>query len=92
MELVDTTVGEDSFEGPRGWGSEEATQLLLNNLMHLTATFSTEYDHHIAALWKALAVSFPANFPAILNYLYALIVLSHDTLLPHVRVSSRLLV
>ncbi|KAJ1371157.1 Sax-2p [Parelaphostrongylus tenuis] len=29
IELVDPTIGEDSCEGPRGWGSEEATQLLL---------------------------------------------------------------
>ncbi|CAI4228998.1 unnamed protein product [Auanema sp. JU1783] len=85
LELVDPVAGEDACEGPRGWGSEEATQLLLNNLMYLTATLLVEHEHELAELWRALAVSFPANLPVILNYLYVITVLSHEALLPHTK-------
>uniref|UniRef100_A0A0K0DII0 MOR2-PAG1_N domain-containing protein n=1 Tax=Angiostrongylus cantonensis TaxID=6313 RepID=A0A0K0DII0_ANGCA len=84
IELVDPTVGEDSWEGPRGWGSEEATHLLLNNLMYLTVYLAPDHENEIAELWRALALSFPANLPVILNYLYIVTVLSCDTLLPYV--------
>ncbi|KAK6011234.1 hypothetical protein OSTOST_23692 [Ostertagia ostertagi] len=58
------------FSGPRGWGSEEATQLLLNNLMYLTICLAPDHEHELADLWRALALSYPANLPVILNYLY----------------------
>uniref|UniRef100_A0A1I7XAJ6 Ion_trans domain-containing protein n=1 Tax=Heterorhabditis bacteriophora TaxID=37862 RepID=A0A1I7XAJ6_HETBA len=71
--------------GPRGWGSEEATQLLLNNLMCLTVSLSVDHEKELAELWRALAVAFPANLPVILNYLYVVTVLSHEALLPHTK-------
>ncbi|VDL67086.1 unnamed protein product, partial [Nippostrongylus brasiliensis] len=83
IELVDPMAGEDACEGPRGWGSEEATQLLLNNLMYLTIFLAPDHEHELAELWRALALSFPANVPVILNYLYVVTVLSHEALLPY---------
>uniref|UniRef100_A0A0K0DLS1 MOR2-PAG1_C domain-containing protein n=1 Tax=Angiostrongylus cantonensis TaxID=6313 RepID=A0A0K0DLS1_ANGCA len=71
--------------GPRGWGSEEATHLLLNNLMYLTVYLAPDHENEIAELWRALALSFPANLPVILNYLYIVTVLSCDTLLPYAK-------
>ncbi|CAD6188446.1 unnamed protein product [Caenorhabditis auriculariae] len=82
LELVDPNVVDEALEGPRGWGSEEATQLVLNNLLHLTATFGADHEKELGELWKSLAVSFPANLPAILNYFYTVTLLSQDTLLP----------
>ncbi|WKX98706.1 hypothetical protein Q1695_013971 [Nippostrongylus brasiliensis] len=85
IELVDPMAGEDACEGPRGWGSEEATQLLLNNLMYLTIFLAPDHEHELAELWRALALSFPANVPVILNYLYVVTVLSHEALLPYAK-------
>ena len=73
-----------SNSGPRGWGSEEATQLLLNNLMHITVSLASDHERELAELWRALALSFPANLPVILNYIYVITVLSHEALLSYV--------
>uniref|UniRef100_A0A7I4YEW8 MOR2-PAG1_N domain-containing protein n=1 Tax=Haemonchus contortus TaxID=6289 RepID=A0A7I4YEW8_HAECO len=85
IELVDPMAGEDACEGPRGWGSEEATQLLLNNLMYLTICLAPDHELELAELWRVLALSFPANLPVILNYLYVVTVLSHEALLPYAK-------
>ncbi|VDP33952.1 unnamed protein product [Heligmosomoides polygyrus] len=85
IELVDPMAGEDACEGPRGWGSEEATQLLLNNLMYLTISLAPDHEYELAEVWRALALSFPANLPVILNYLYVVTVLSHEALLPYAK-------
>ncbi|KJH50768.1 hypothetical protein DICVIV_03115 [Dictyocaulus viviparus] len=85
IELVDSTTGEDSCEGPRGWGSEEATHLLLNNLMYLTVYLTPDHERELSEIWRALALSFPANLPVIFNYLYVIVVLSCDTLLPYAK-------
>ncbi|CAI5444117.1 unnamed protein product [Caenorhabditis angaria] len=81
LELVDSNVSEEA-EGPRGWGSEEATQLVLNNLLYLTTILSIDYEKELAELWKSLAISFPANLPTILNFFYTTTLLSQDALLP----------
>ncbi|VDO34218.1 unnamed protein product [Haemonchus placei] len=57
IELVDPMAGEDACEGPRGWGSEEATQLLLNNLMYLTICLAPDHELELAELWRAKRVS-----------------------------------
>nr|pir protein F21H11.2 [imported] - Caenorhabditis elegans [Caenorhabditis elegans] len=48
LELVDQNVVEEAAEGPRGWGSEEATQLVLNNLLYLTVTLSNDHEKELA--------------------------------------------
>lgn len=68
----------------RGWGSEEATQLILNNLLHMTATHYVQHHVEIAILWNTLASSRPTNLPIIVNYLFIMASLSPDTLLAHV--------
>ncbi|CAB3401270.1 unnamed protein product [Caenorhabditis bovis] len=82
LELVDQNVVEEAAEGPRGWGSEEATQLVLNNLLYLTATLSSDFEKELSDVWMSLAISFPANLPAILNFFYTTTLLSHEALLP----------
>uniref|UniRef100_A0A1I7TWL2 MOR2-PAG1_N domain-containing protein n=1 Tax=Caenorhabditis tropicalis TaxID=1561998 RepID=A0A1I7TWL2_9PELO len=85
LELVDQNVVEEAAEGPRGWGSEEATQLVLNNLLYLTVTLSADYEKELAEVWKTLAISFPANLPAILNFFYTTTLLSQESLLPYTK-------
>ncbi|GMR43360.1 hypothetical protein PMAYCL1PPCAC_13555 [Pristionchus mayeri] len=86
LELVDPMAGdEDACEGPRGWGSEEATQLLLNDLMYLSITQSEQHSGELGELWRALATAFPANLPVILAFLYATVVLGAETILPHAK-------
>ncbi|EFO98013.1 CRE-SAX-2 protein [Caenorhabditis remanei] len=85
LELVDQNVVEEAAEGPRGWGSEEATQLVLNNLLYLTVTLSSDYEKELAEVWKTLAISFPANLPAILNFFYTTTLLSQESLLPYTK-------
>ncbi|KAF8358500.1 sax-2, partial [Pristionchus pacificus] len=86
LELVDPMAGdEDACEGPRGWGSEEATQLLLNDLMYLSITQSEQHSRELGDLWRALAIAFPANLPVILAFLYATVVLGAETILPHAK-------
>lgn len=77
-------VGEGSDGIKSGWGSTEATQLILNNLLYLTATLSDEHVKEISLLWNTLAISHPANLPIIVNYLFVMASLSPDMLLPHV--------
>lgn len=85
LELVDKTLTDEALEGPRGWGSEEATQLVLNNLLHLTATLSADHERQLGELWKCLAIGFPANLPAILNFFYTATTMSQEQLLPIIK-------
>uniref|UniRef100_A0A915AQL7 Cell morphogenesis protein N-terminal domain-containing protein n=1 Tax=Parascaris univalens TaxID=6257 RepID=A0A915AQL7_PARUN len=69
----------------RGWGSEEATQLILNNLLHITATLSVEHSSELSLLWNTLATSHQSNLPIIINYLFVMASLSPDNLLSHTK-------
>ena len=64
-----------------GWGSPPATELVLNNLLHLTIKL-TEEEPRLAALWGALVSHWPANLRVILRYLQVTLTLNPDTLLP----------
>lgn len=75
----------ESDEVKSGWGSIEATQLILNNLLYLTVTLSNKHMKEISLLWNTLAKSHSANLPIIVNYLFVMASLSPDILLPHVR-------
>ncbi|KAK6100762.1 Cell morphogenesis N-terminal family protein [Brugia pahangi] len=68
-----------------GWGSTEATQLILNNLLYLTATLSDKHVKEISLLWNTLAISHPANLSIIINYLFVMASLSPDILLPYTK-------
>uniref|UniRef100_A0A915PVF0 Uncharacterized protein n=1 Tax=Setaria digitata TaxID=48799 RepID=A0A915PVF0_9BILA len=87
IQLVDPQVDgtrEESGAVRPGWGSAEATQLILNNLLYITATLS-EHLKEISLLWNTLAMSHPANLPIIVNYLFVMASLSPDVLLPHTK-------
>uniref|UniRef100_A0A915M906 Non-specific serine/threonine protein kinase n=4 Tax=Meloidogyne TaxID=189290 RepID=A0A915M906_MELJA len=74
---------KDEGKEENGWGSEEATQLLLNNLLFLTAKLSCEHDKEIRELWKCLATNFKTtNLPIIVHFLFMMISLSLENMLP----------
>uniref|UniRef100_A0A914LIV9 Uncharacterized protein n=1 Tax=Meloidogyne incognita TaxID=6306 RepID=A0A914LIV9_MELIC len=74
---------EGNNKEENGWGSEEATQLLLNNLLFLTAKLSCEHDKEIRELWKCLATNFKTtNLPIIVHFLFMMISLSLENMLP----------
>lgn len=72
-------------EEKKGWGSEESTQLLLNNLLYLTAKLANEHNGEIGAIWRCLASNYSSNLPIIVNYLFVMITLSPDYMIILVR-------
>ncbi|VDN03343.1 unnamed protein product [Thelazia callipaeda] len=76
---------KDSGGMKAGWGSAEATQLILNNLLYITVILSAEHTKEISLLWNALATSHPGNLRIIVNYLFVMVSLSPDILLPHTK-------
>lgn len=91
IELVDPfsdlTASHDTLgiNETNGFGSAEATQLLLNNLIYMTAKFLDEHSIGIAALWKSLAKNYSANLPIIVHILFVLISLSPEFFIPVVK-------
>ncbi|VDO43279.1 unnamed protein product [Brugia timori] len=88
VQLVDPqeeSATDESNGVKPGWGSIEATQLILNNLLYLTATLSDKHVKEISLLWNTLAISHPANLSIIINYLFVMASLSPDILLPYTK-------
>jgi hypothetical protein len=90
IELVDpfcelTSSAEALSDESKGWGSSEATQLLLNNLIYVTAKFLDEHGSGIAALWKSLAKNYASNLPIIVHIMFVLISLSPEFFIPVVK-------
>ncbi|XP_043493885.1 protein furry isoform X2 [Polistes fuscatus] len=52
-----------------GWGSAEATEMVLNNLFYITAKFSDEHPKDIEELWATLCGCWPNNLKVIIRYL-----------------------
>uniref|UniRef100_UPI00358FEF42 LOW QUALITY PROTEIN: protein furry homolog-like n=1 Tax=Myxine glutinosa TaxID=7769 RepID=UPI00358FEF42 len=53
-----------------GWGSEQASELILNNLMYITAQYVSEaVISDFESVWTSLARSWPDNLPVILHFL-----------------------
>uniref|UniRef100_A0A0N4ZNE2 MOR2-PAG1_N domain-containing protein n=1 Tax=Parastrongyloides trichosuri TaxID=131310 RepID=A0A0N4ZNE2_PARTI len=83
-EFSNSTPGtpSQSNETKRGWGSVEATQLLMNNLIYITGTFSNEHPSDISMIWRTLSKSYPNNLSIIIHYLFMMIVISSETMIP----------
>uniref|UniRef100_A0A183BXC8 RING-type domain-containing protein n=1 Tax=Globodera pallida TaxID=36090 RepID=A0A183BXC8_GLOPA len=64
-----------------GWGSEESTQLILNNLLYLTAKLANEYNSEVENIWQCVATSWPSNLAIIVHYLFVMLSLSLDNML-----------
>lgn len=65
-----------------GWGSAEATEMVLNNLFYITVKFGDYFPKEIEDLWAALCASWPNNLRIIIRYLFVLTGLAPNELLP----------
>ncbi|XP_029213132.2 LOW QUALITY PROTEIN: protein furry homolog [Acropora millepora] len=55
-----------------GWGSLEATQLVLNNLFYITVKYDEQFSKEIEEAWGSLCSRWANNIREILGYLIAL--------------------
>ncbi|KAM8939842.1 protein furry homolog-like isoform 2-T2 [Pelodytes ibericus] len=70
-----------------GWGSPQATTMVLNNLMYMTAKYGDEVAwSEIENVWTTLADGWPKNLKIILHFLISICgVNSEPSLLPYVK-------
>lgn len=68
-----------------GWGSSEATEMVLNNLMYITVKFSDEYLKEIEDVWAALSSCWPNNLRIIIRYLFIITGIAPNELLPYTK-------
>ncbi|CAB3359556.1 Hypothetical predicted protein [Cloeon dipterum] len=68
-----------------GWGSAEATEMILNNVFYITAKFADNHPKEVEALWAALCTCWPNNLKVILRYLLIVSGMSPEKLLPYAK-------
>ncbi|XP_026809010.1 protein furry isoform X2 [Rhopalosiphum maidis] len=98
MELVDPNVpppnplsyfqyypaeeGQENSCRREGWGSVEATEMVLNNLFYITAKFADEHPKDIEDVWSTLCICWPNNLKVIIRYLVIISGMAPHELLP----------
>ncbi|KAK9877860.1 hypothetical protein WA026_020090 [Henosepilachna vigintioctopunctata] len=97
MELVDPNVppqhsfayqyyGTDVGRSKKyGWGSAEATEMVLNNMFYLTAKFGDYHAKEIEIFWQTLCSSWPNNMRVIIRYLIIISGMAPTTLLSYAK-------
>lgn len=100
MELVDPNVppgnplsyfqyytNELNQSGGRreGWGSVEATEMVLNNLFYITAKFADEHPKETEEVWATLCSCWPNNLKVIIRYLLIISGMAPHELLPYAK-------
>ncbi|XP_075228459.1 microtubule binding protein furry isoform X2 [Lycorma delicatula] len=101
MELVDPNVppgnplsyfqyySGDPREGEgrrrEGWGSVEATEMVLNNLFYITAKFADEHPKESEEVWATLCSCWPNNLKVIIRYLLIISGMAPQELLPYAK-------
>ncbi|XP_052797247.1 protein furry-like isoform X3 [Mya arenaria] len=68
-----------------GWGSQEATKMVLNNLFYITVKFGDDHPQELEALWAVLVQCWPNNIRVVMHYMVILISMSANELLPHAK-------
>ncbi|KAK6628770.1 hypothetical protein RUM43_002586 [Polyplax serrata] len=68
-----------------GWGSAEATEMVLNNLFYVTAKFSDEHPKEVEELWTTLCSCWPNNLKVIIRYLLIISGMAPQELLPYTK-------
>ncbi|XP_030765953.1 protein furry isoform X3 [Sitophilus oryzae] len=81
MELVDPNIpptnahmyqfyaNDMGAERKEGWGSAEATEMVLNNIFYITAKFGDSHPKEVEEVWGMLCTSWPNNMKVIIRYL-----------------------
>ncbi|XP_025416970.1 protein furry isoform X3 [Sipha flava] len=101
MELVDPNVpppnplsyfqyypaeeGQSNSCRREGWGSVEATEMVLNNLFYITAKFADEHPKDIEDVWSTLCLCWPNNLKVIIRYLVIMSGMAPHELLPYAK-------
>ncbi|XP_066250595.1 protein furry isoform X1 [Euwallacea similis] len=97
MELVDPNVasshpnvyqfyaGGEMAERKEGWGSAEATEMVLNNIFYITAKFGDGHPKEIEEVWGTLCTSWPNNMKVIIRYLIIISGMAPVELLPYAK-------
>ncbi|XP_059157209.1 protein furry homolog isoform X2 [Physella acuta] len=83
-----TDAQSDAFMPPlkgEGWGSTQATEMVLNNLFYITVTFGDEHPLEIEALWAALVACWSFNLKVIIRYLIIITNIAATDLLPYAK-------
>ncbi|XP_012945432.1 protein furry homolog isoform X2 [Aplysia californica] len=83
-----TDAQTDVFVPPlkgEGWGSTQATEMVLNNLFYITVNFGDEHPLEIEALWAALVSCWPFNLKVIIRYLVIITNIAAVDLLPYAK-------
>lgn len=86
--LVDPHVNaspEEVTHDTEGWGSAEATEMILNNVFYMTALFGDEYTDGIEKVWAALCVKYPHNVKIIIRYLFIMTAIAPSELMSHTK-------
>ncbi|XP_063955306.1 protein furry homolog [Lytechinus pictus] len=69
-----------------GWGSKQASCVILNNLLFITAEYGDDHCDGLEQLWAGLCTCWPGNLPVILNFLLGLTgVMTNPNLLPYLK-------
>ncbi|KAJ8924572.1 hypothetical protein NQ315_000721 [Exocentrus adspersus] len=97
MELVDPNIppcnthmyqfyaNEMGTERKDGWGSAEATEMVLNNIFYITAKFGDNHPKEIEEVWGTLCTSWPNNMKVIIRYLIIVSGMAPCELLPYAK-------
>ncbi|CAH2001764.1 unnamed protein product [Acanthoscelides obtectus] len=68
-----------------GWGSAEATEMVLNNIFYITAKFGDSHSKEIEEVWGTLCTSWPNNMKVIIRYLIIVSGMAPCELLPYAK-------
>ncbi|KHJ49277.1 hypothetical protein D918_00402 [Trichuris suis] len=68
-----------------GWGSAQASEMILNNMLYITVQFGNEHPQLLESLWASLVSYWPQNVRIIIRYLSVMSVLAPDTLLDYAK-------
>jgi hypothetical protein len=66
-----------------GWGSTQATEMVLTNLLFATVKFGDDHPKAFEVLWSALVACWPLNLKVIIRYLIIVTGMAPQDLLPY---------
>ncbi|XP_046454255.1 protein furry-like isoform X2 [Daphnia pulex] len=79
-------AGDANDTGHReGWGSAEATEMVLNNLFYVTVKFGDDHPKELEDVWAELCTCWPTNLRVILRYLFIVTGMAPAELLPYAK-------
>ena len=92
MELVDpnvlSVVDNDDKNNPGargGWGTAEATEMIMNNLFYITVKFGDDHPKEVEELWAAICACWPKNLRIIIRYLFIISGLAPNELIDYTK-------